>query len=152
MLPFLQELRLAGNQLACKLPDAFVQLASLQILDLSRNAFSGSLPPTWQGMVQLQQLNLTSNMLSGALLATYFGMTALQVMDLSNNGFSGSVPAKWRLMARRTNSLVQLNLANLPCMDANSLAATKAAMEQGGRVQVVITLQPGAKCAAQTGR
>ncbi|WIA42640.1 hypothetical protein OEZ86_008610 [Tetradesmus obliquus] len=151
LAPTLKELRLAGNQLSGKLPDAFVQLAALEVLDLSRNALEGGLPPTWQGMAQLRQLKLASNKLSGALPATYFGMTALQVMDISGNEFSGSVPARWRLMARRTNSLVLLNLANLPCMDAGSLAATKAGMEQGGRVQVTITMQAGAKCAARSG-
>jgi hypothetical protein len=152
LLLAMQELRLAGNQLSGKLPDAFVQLTALEVLDLSRNAFSGSLPAIWQGMVQLQELHLASNKLSGSLPATYFAMTALQVMDLSGNAFSGSVPARWRLMARRTNRLEKLNLADLPCMDASSLAATKAAMEQGGRVKVNTAQQPGVKCFAAGGR
>ncbi len=105
---------LSNNTLNGSLPDAFVNLKSLQELDLSGNQLTGTLPSAWANMTTVftpptnssdpwigVSIYLAHNALWGALPAAWGwpGM-ALSTLDVSHNNLTG----------RRTNKCTSSRL------------------------------------------
>ncbi|KAK1274756.1 putative leucine-rich repeat receptor-like serine/threonine-protein kinase [Acorus gramineus] len=89
----LQELELAGNNLAGEIPSEVGDLSeNLTQLHLDDNGFYGSIPPTFSNLINLTFLNLSYNLLNGSIPPQISLMKKLGLLDLSNNHLSGTIP------------------------------------------------------------
>ncbi|KAL5214116.1 hypothetical protein ABZP36_003268 [Zizania latifolia] len=87
-------LDLSKNQfLESELPPELGEMGSLRWLFLQGSGFSGAIPQTFLQLEQLEVLDLSMNSLTGAL-PIGFGLKfqKLLALDLSQNGFSGPFP------------------------------------------------------------
>ncbi|CAL5031512.1 unnamed protein product [Urochloa decumbens] len=87
-------LDLSGNQFTdSQLPPEIGEMAGLRWLFLQGSGFTGAIPDTFLELEQLQVLDLSMNSLTGAL-PSGFGLKfqKLMVLDLSMNGLSGPFP------------------------------------------------------------
>lgn len=154
-LPYLQVLRLRGNQLSGSIPLELIQgPVPLVELDLSGNQFTGSIQEV--NSTTLNMLNLSSNMLSGSLplsLGNCFLVDLsrnmlsndikvmekwganLEILDVSSNNLTGSL-SNWTQFQRLTmlnfgnNSLVgsvPSELGNYPKLVTLDLSSNKLA-------------------------
>ncbi|KAL6845781.1 hypothetical protein ACP4OV_024356 [Aristida adscensionis] len=90
----LRYLDLSGNQFhESQLPPELGKTASLRWLFLQGSGFAGAIPESFLGLEQLQVLDLSMNSLTGAVPAT-FGLNfhKLLSLDLSRNRLSGPFP------------------------------------------------------------
>ncbi|XP_031276222.1 receptor-like protein 9DC3 [Pistacia vera] len=93
-LPFLQKLRLTGNEnLRGQIPDVFGNLSKLTDLDLSFNNFSGQLPSSAFDLPQLSVLVFSGNQFEGHIPYQVSGLSKLLSLDLSGNFLDGRVPS-----------------------------------------------------------
>ncbi|KAL3526029.1 hypothetical protein ACH5RR_014401 [Cinchona calisaya] len=85
----LTRLYLRGNRFIGSLPDSFLRLDNLKILDISSNNFSGTLPDLSKisGLIEFSAQN---NQLSGVL--PNFEFSNFDTFNVSNNNFSGPIP------------------------------------------------------------
>ena len=103
---------LLNNSLSGSLPEAWVGLSTLRLLDLTGNRLEGSLPEGWaaQGaMPQLRTLILAGNAISGKLPGAWArpeALPALSWLDMSFNIISGGLPDEWGM----PNSFPRLRL------------------------------------------
>ncbi|XP_044473240.1 receptor-like protein EIX2 [Mangifera indica] len=101
-------LNLRYNLLYGELPDCWMNLQSLSVLDLDNNNFSGVLPvldfgenqlvgnlSTWIGnsFSDMVILNLRSNNFHGLFPAELCHLVNLQILDLASNNLSGTIPS-----------------------------------------------------------
>ncbi|CAN6235334.1 unnamed protein product [Urochloa humidicola] len=87
-------LDLSGNQFTdSELPPEIGEMAGLRWLFLRGSGFTGAIPDTFLGLEQLQVLDLSMNGLTGALPAGFGSkFQKLMALDLSQNGLSGPFP------------------------------------------------------------
>jgi hypothetical protein len=93
-IPFLENVRLEGNQLrGSPLPweqwEAFSQLREWRA---SGNLFSGDLPRDWRNVSRLQVLDLGHNRIGGDLSTDLWSLPQLRQVLLPNNQLMGSLP------------------------------------------------------------
>ncbi|KAK1290036.1 putative leucine-rich repeat receptor-like serine/threonine-protein kinase [Acorus calamus] len=89
----LQELELAGNNLAGEIPPEVGDLSEhLAQLHLDDNGFYGSIPPTFSNLINLTFLNLSYNLLNGSIPPEISLMKKLERFYLSNNMITGDIP------------------------------------------------------------
>ncbi|KAL0327051.1 UNVERIFIED_CONTAM: Piriformospora indica-insensitive protein 2 [Sesamum angustifolium] len=99
-----------GNSFTGRIPENFVGLNSLLILDMSRNSLSGSLPLSFGGLNSLLKLDLSYNKLEGKVPEELGNLKKLTLLDLSNNRFSGGLTKSLQNLC----SLEELALSNNP--------------------------------------
>ncbi|CAA7407964.1 unnamed protein product [Spirodela intermedia] len=99
----LEILDLSRNNLSGKIPVGFgLRLAKLVYLDLSQNRLSGSFPgEICSGMV-LAELNLHTNSFSGELPESMGSCSNLERLQLQNGGFSGEFPSGLWALSKMT--------------------------------------------------
>ncbi|KAJ1271488.1 hypothetical protein BS78_06G131200 [Paspalum vaginatum] len=93
-LTSLHLLDLSGNQfLESELPRELGEMRSLRWLSLQGSGFSGVIPESFLGLEQLEVLDLSMNSLAG-VVPPGFGLKLqkLMTLDLSQNGLSGPFP------------------------------------------------------------
>ncbi|XP_031248861.1 receptor-like protein 34 [Pistacia vera] len=90
-LPFLQELRLSGNEdLFGRLPKSNWS-SPLKFLDLSLTHFSGILYDTIGNLIYLNELDLSRCQFIGSLPTSLWNLTGITFLNLGSNNFSGQV-------------------------------------------------------------
>ncbi|VFQ73638.1 unnamed protein product [Cuscuta campestris] len=82
----------SSNNFEGQIPDAFGDLAGLQMLNLSRNNLSGHIPSSFSNMKNLESLDLSRNQLSGHIPMDPTKLTSLSSFDMSYNNLSGPIP------------------------------------------------------------
>ncbi|KAL6650884.1 hypothetical protein ACP70R_009809 [Stipagrostis hirtigluma subsp. patula] len=92
----LRFLDLSGNQfLESELPPELGKIGSLRWLFLQGSGFTGTIPESFLGLEQLQVLDLSMNSLTGAVPAGFgLKLQKLMSLDLSQNRLSGPFPAE----------------------------------------------------------
>ncbi|PAN38650.1 hypothetical protein PAHAL_7G187000 [Panicum hallii] len=93
-LTSLHLLDLSGNQfLESELPPEIGRMSSLRWLYLQGSGFTGAIPESFLGLEQLQVLDLSMNSLTGAVPPGFgLKLQKLMALDLSQNGLSGPFP------------------------------------------------------------
>ena len=103
---------LLNNSLTGGLPDSWVGLSTLRLLDLTGNRLEGPLPGGWAApgaLPQLSNLILAGNAISGKLPGAWGrpeALPALAWLDMSFNTVSGGLPDEWGM----PNSFPRLRL------------------------------------------
>ncbi|VFQ67416.1 unnamed protein product [Cuscuta campestris] len=82
----------SSNNFEGQIPDAFGDLAGLQMLNLSRNNLSGHIPSSFSNMKNVESLDLSRNQLSGHIPMDPTKLTYLSAFDVSYNNLSGPIP------------------------------------------------------------
>ncbi|WOH06710.1 hypothetical protein DCAR_0626138 [Daucus carota subsp. sativus] len=90
---YFTSLDLSDNKLSGELPDCWMDMSELVILNLGNNYISGKIPSSLGSLYQLQTLNLRHNSLVGELPLSMKNCSKLNILDLGNNKFSGIIPA-----------------------------------------------------------
>ncbi|CAL5016425.1 unnamed protein product [Urochloa decumbens] len=89
----LRWLFLQGSGFTGAIPDTFLELEQLQVLDLSMNSLTGALPPGFGRKFQkLMALDLSQNGLSGPFPEEIRRCSMLQRFEVQDNGFTGELP------------------------------------------------------------
>ncbi|CAN6228500.1 unnamed protein product [Urochloa humidicola] len=89
----LRWLFLQGSGFTGAIPDTFLGLEQLQVLDLSMNSLTGGVPPGFGRKFQkLMTLDLSQNGLSGSFPEEIGRCTMLQRFEVHGNGFTGELP------------------------------------------------------------
>lgn len=99
LLRRLRALYAYSNSLTGTLPLQLGVLAKLEVLDLSSNRLQGSLPAAWHGMESMQALKMHYNRLTGQLPEHWGqGMANLSILSLAMNRIGGALPGSWQAM------------------------------------------------------
>ncbi|RAL44205.1 hypothetical protein DM860_016451 [Cuscuta australis] len=86
------EIDFSSNTFEGQVPDAFGDLAGLQVLNLSRNRLSGHISSSFSNMKNLETLDLSQNQLTGSIPVELTKLTSLSAFDVSYNNLSGPIP------------------------------------------------------------
>ncbi|RCV34078.1 hypothetical protein SETIT_7G134000v2 [Setaria italica] len=90
----LRWLFLQGSGFAGAIPESFLGLEQLQVLDLSMNSLTGAVPPRFSVRFQkLMTLDLSQNGLSGPFPEEIGKCLMLQRFEVHDNAFTGELPA-----------------------------------------------------------
>ncbi|GAB4858890.1 hypothetical protein Ancab_040379 [Ancistrocladus abbreviatus] len=100
----LQFLDVTNNNLSGELPDCWMYINQVEVLNLGNNSFSGNIPNSFGNLTSLVVLDLSHNNFSGEVPLSMKYCTSLQILDLSENLFSKQVPYWFG------NNLVMLNV------------------------------------------
>uniref|UniRef100_A0ACD5USN3 Uncharacterized protein n=1 Tax=Avena sativa TaxID=4498 RepID=A0ACD5USN3_AVESA len=93
-MPSLRWLLLQGAGFSGAIPDTFLALEQLQVLDLSMNSLTGPVPPGFGLKFQkLLSLDLSGNGLSGPFPDGVERCLMLQRFEVQGNAFTGEIPA-----------------------------------------------------------
>lgn len=76
---------LSDNQLSGEVPDRWMHMQGLVILNLANNNFSGKIPSSMGSLYQLQTLHLRNNNFTGELPLSLKNCRELKVVDLGEN-------------------------------------------------------------------
>ncbi|MFQ6656596.1 hypothetical protein Gotur_026634, partial [Gossypium turneri] len=85
-------LNLTSMNLRGTIPETFVNMSNLEILNLGFNQLSGQVPSSIFKISSLKIIGLSSNSLSGQIPTSIFNISSLTTIELSNNSLSGSLP------------------------------------------------------------
>ncbi|CAN6268213.1 unnamed protein product [Urochloa humidicola] len=89
----LRWLFLQGSGFTGAIPESFLGLEQLQVLDLSMNSLTGAVPPGFGRKFQkLMALDLSQNSLSGPFPEEIGRCSMLQRFEVHGNGFTGELP------------------------------------------------------------
>ncbi|XP_028650055.1 leucine-rich repeat-containing G-protein coupled receptor 4 [Erpetoichthys calabaricus] len=111
-LPYLEELRLAGNDLSFIHPDALSGLHQLKVLMLQNNQLKTVPSEALKGRISLQSLRLDANHITSVPEESFEGLVQLRHLWLDDNSLT-EVPVK--------------PLSNLPSLQALTLALNRIA-------------------------
>ncbi|KAG2462523.1 LGR4 protein, partial [Polypterus senegalus] len=111
-LPYLEELRLAGNDLSFIHPDALSGLYQLKVLMLQNNQLKTVPSEALKGRISLQSLRLDANHITSVPEESFEGLVQLRHLWLDDNSLT-EVPVK--------------PLSNLPSLQALTLALNRIA-------------------------
>ncbi|XP_022882542.1 LRR receptor-like serine/threonine-protein kinase GSO2 [Olea europaea var. sylvestris] len=89
----IETLVLSDNQLDGELPDCWMNLHDLSVLNLANNKFTGKLPPTLSTLKRLTILHLGNNNFTGELPSSWKNCTQLRKLDVGRNKLTGTIPA-----------------------------------------------------------
>ncbi|XP_022883104.1 probable leucine-rich repeat receptor-like protein kinase At1g35710 [Olea europaea var. sylvestris] len=89
----IETLVLSDNQLDGELPDCWMNLHDLSVLNLANNKFTGKLPPTLSTPKWLTILHLGNNNFTGELPPSWKNCTQLRKLDVGGNKLTGTIPA-----------------------------------------------------------
>ncbi|XP_031252560.1 receptor-like protein EIX2 [Pistacia vera] len=84
---------LRKNLLYGKLPNCWMNLPYLTVLNLNENKFTGNIPVSFGSLSSLQYLHLRKNHLFGTMPMPLKNCTKIVALDLGENAFVGKVPA-----------------------------------------------------------
>ncbi|GKU89739.1 hypothetical protein SLEP1_g3837 [Rubroshorea leprosula] len=88
---------LSSNNLIGFIPEEFIFLRDLHILNLSWNHLSGQIPEKIGQMENLESLDFSQNGLSGIIPKSISSLTKLSHLNLSYNNLSGPIPTGYQL-------------------------------------------------------
>ncbi|CAA3024884.1 receptor 12 [Olea europaea subsp. europaea] len=88
-----ETLILSDNQLVGELPDCWMNIPDLFVLDLANNKLSGKIPPTLSSLSFLSILYLGNNNFTGELGSWLKNCTVLRKFDVGGNKLTGTIPA-----------------------------------------------------------
>lgn len=88
----LKILNLSNNMLTGGIPSSLGKLQHLQILYLANNILTGSIPDNLKLLQSLHRLDLTSNSLTGSIPASLTNLRNLTVLILADNNLDGEIP------------------------------------------------------------
>ncbi|KAK2651139.1 hypothetical protein Ddye_018628 [Dipteronia dyeriana] len=117
-------LDLSDNFLTGELPNCWLQLQDLVVLNLANNNFSGRIPDLSSAKCSIQSLYLRNNNFIGGLPSSLKMCQELKFINVGENGFSGKIPT-WigeslpnlvvlSLRSNRFNGSIPLQLCQLP--------------------------------------
>ena len=112
------ELSLPGNTVWGSIPQEFVHLQKLKVLNLSDNRVSGTLPAEVGDLRDLEELRLGDNRFLGSdtsIPADLGKLDKLKLLDLSDTGFQDEIP----LELGNLRSLARLDLSGLRWLDGS---------------------------------
>ncbi|CAA3031205.1 receptor 12 [Olea europaea subsp. europaea] len=89
----IETLVLSDNQLDGELPDCWMNLNDLSVLNLANNKFTGKLSPTLSTLKRLTILHLGNNNFTGELPPSWKNCTQLRKLDVGGNKLTGTIPA-----------------------------------------------------------
>ena len=121
-LPKLKVLRIRGHEIRGPIPEDFVNLSSLEVLDLSDNQLDGPIPDVLGDLPNLRELDLSGNAFRGLIPPELGNLSTLEKIDLGNNELVGPIPGEigtlpaLRIIDFQANNLtgrVPESLANL---------------------------------------
>ncbi|XP_059624900.1 receptor-like protein EIX2 [Cornus florida] len=120
---FTTAIDLCINQLSGELPDCWMHMENLLILDFANNNLTGRIPSSIGFLHQLQTLNLRNNNFIGELPSSLKNCRNLIHLDLGENKLSGKIPAwigsnltKMMVLSLRSNEFsgsVPVNICHL---------------------------------------
>ncbi|XP_019255874.1 PREDICTED: receptor-like protein 12 [Nicotiana attenuata] len=85
-------LDLSHNQFSGELPDCWMNMSNLVVLNLAYNNFSGKLPQSLGSLESLKALYIRQNSFSG-MLPSFSQCQLLQILDFGGNKLTGRIPA-----------------------------------------------------------
>ena len=88
----LRDLNLGINELTGRIPDALGDLVNLYGLSLGFNKLTGTIPPRLGDLSGLIWFDLNANRLTGPIPDELASLTNLGWLELQSNGFSGTIP------------------------------------------------------------
>ncbi|GAA0184888.1 hypothetical protein LIER_32176 [Lithospermum erythrorhizon] len=107
-LSFLKSLTLRLNNFTGILPQDFVHLRRLRLLDVGFNQFIGNLPIWLFSMSKIEYLSLSYNNFTGSMSPLISNLTSLKAFTIGNNSLEGRIPQEFG------------NLENLILLDLQS--------------------------------
>ncbi|KAG9152770.1 hypothetical protein Leryth_025536 [Lithospermum erythrorhizon] len=107
-LSFLKSLTLRLNNFTGILPQDFVHLRRLRLLDVGFNQFIGNLPIWLFSMSKIEYLSLSYNNFTGSMSPLISNLTSLKAFTIGNNSLEGRIPQEF------------VNLENLILLDLQS--------------------------------
>ncbi|MCD9645936.1 Receptor-like protein eix2 [Datura stramonium] len=129
-------LDLSHNQFSGELPDCWMNMSNLAVLNLAYNNFSGKVPPSLGSLTNLEALYIRQNSFSG-MLPSFSQCQLLQILDLGGNKLTGRFPVwigadllKLRILSLRFNKfygsmpslICQLQFLQILDLSANRLS------------------------------
>ncbi len=112
------ELSLPGNGAWGPIPQEFVHLQKLKVLNLNDNRVNGELPAEIGDLRELEELNLGDNIFLGShtsIPAALGKLDKLKLLDLSDTGFQEEVP----LELGNLQSLTRLDFSDMTWLDGS---------------------------------
>ena len=91
MLNSLYALIFTSTRLGGKIPDVFVPMKELRVLDLDDCVFTGTVPSSIGALFNLEELRLNDNILEGPLPDLFWNHDNLRVLELQKNLFTGAI-------------------------------------------------------------
>ena len=91
MLNNLYALILTSTRLGGKIPDIFVPMKNLRVLDLDDCVFTGTVPSSIGALFNLEELRLNDNIFEGPLPDLFWNHDYLRVLELQKNLFTGAI-------------------------------------------------------------
>ncbi|KAK4713149.1 hypothetical protein R3W88_019056 [Solanum pinnatisectum] len=102
-------LDLSRNQFSGEVPDCWMNMSNLAVLNLAYNNFSGKVPLSLGSLTNLEALYIRQNSFRG-MLPSFSQCQLLQILDIGGNKFIGRIPAwigtdllKLRILSLRSN-------------------------------------------------
>jgi len=93
LLTELEEFRLNRDDVTVFLPDEFLGLTNLRILDLTALELNGPIPLGLSELTALENLLLAENSFSGTVPNSLGDLLSLKSLTLDDNGISGTIPS-----------------------------------------------------------
>ncbi|XP_048322336.2 receptor-like protein EIX2 [Ziziphus jujuba] len=85
-------LDLSNNMLSESLPDCWMHLGKLRVLNLENNKLSGNIPSSLGSLDQISTLRLSNNSISGILPSSLKNCSLLRLLDVGQNNLYGEIP------------------------------------------------------------
>ncbi|KAK4713150.1 hypothetical protein R3W88_019057 [Solanum pinnatisectum] len=85
-------LDLSRNRFSGELPDCWMNMSNLAVLNLAYNNFSGKVPPSLGPLTSLEAVYIRQNSFSG-MLPSFSQCQRLQILDFGGNKLTGRIPA-----------------------------------------------------------
>ncbi|KAJ6858791.1 hypothetical protein NC652_041168 [Populus alba x Populus x berolinensis] len=117
MLPNLQFLNLASNNLSGSIPKQLGECSNLLLLNLSGNKFRESIPGEIGFLLSLRDLDLSCNFLTRELSRQLGQLQMLETLNVSHNMLSGRIPSTFKDMLSLTTVDISSNKLQGPIPD-----------------------------------
>ncbi|XP_068319506.1 receptor-like protein EIX2 [Pyrus communis] len=92
LMPNLNILSLAENNLNDTIPSSVCNMRKLEVLSPRSNQFSGEFPHAWSVESHMSILDVSQNNLSHNIPTSLGLLSSLQILKLNNNNFGGEIP------------------------------------------------------------